>query len=90
MEETLFQLGVRIQDLVILTASLISVALAYGRLKSEIRHLEDTKVDHREMQLLTDELRGSLGDIRTSLARLEESLKFLFGSQEKRDRNPPC
>lgn len=69
---TLASFGVR--DLAWLGTLLVSVSLAYGRLRSEIRHLDDTKAERDELVQLNEELRSQLGEIQTSLARLETAL----------------
>ncbi len=66
-----------LRDLVMVGSLLVTVALAYGRLRSEIRHLEDTKAGRRELGLLSETVRATLTEIRTSLARLEESLRHV-------------
>ncbi|HEB84751.1 MAG TPA: hypothetical protein ENI92_07070 [Bacteroidetes bacterium] len=64
-----------LRDLVWFGVLLVSLALAYGRLRAEIRHLEDTKAEQRDLGRLSDELRGMLTEIRTAIARLEEALR---------------
>jgi hypothetical protein len=80
-------LDLHLRDVVWFASLLVMVALAYGRLRSETRHLEDIKADRRELQNLGDEIRGWFGEIRTSLARMEEALRIhlaLGGEEEKK------
>ncbi len=69
------ELSLTLRDLAWLASLLVTVALAYGRLKGDIRHLEDTKANRQELVRISEELRKMLTDIRTSLARLEETIR---------------
>ena len=71
-----------IRDLILAGTILITVSLSYARLKSEIRHLEDTKAERREVMLLVEDLRRTLADIRTSLARLEEAVRSISRAKD--------
>ncbi len=77
-------IDITLRDIIMIGSLLVSVALAYGRLRSEIRHLEDTKAGRRELSLLSENVRATLTEIRTSLARLEEGLR---GIRWQRERN---
>ncbi len=70
------------RDFIWIGSLLVTVALSYGKLKSEIRHLDDTKAEQRDVARLGEELRAQLGQISTSLARLEESIRLLTRSNE--------
>ncbi len=69
------ELSLTLRDLAWFASLLVTVALAYGRLKGDIRHLEDTKANRQELVRISEELREMLTDIRTSLARLEETIR---------------
>jgi hypothetical protein len=66
-------LTLTLKDVLWLGSLLVSVALAFGRLRSEIRHLDDVKSDRLEVQIFSEEIRDRLSVIATSLARVEES-----------------
>lgn len=57
-----------VADIVVLLSALVSVGGAFFKLKSEVRHLDDTKAERSELEPL-------LSEIRISLARIEEQLK---------------
>ncbi len=64
-----------LKDLIWLGTLLVSVSLAFGKLRSEIRHLDDIKSDRIEVQIFSEEIRDRLSVIATSLARVEEATK---------------
>ncbi len=65
-----------IRDFIWIGSLVVTVALAYGRLRQELRHLEDTKADRKEVVVLSNELQTMLSDIRATLARLEEAIRY--------------
>jgi len=65
-----------IRDFIWIGSLVVTVALAYGRLRQELRHLEDTKADRKEVVVLSNELQTMLSDIRATLARLEEAIHY--------------
>ncbi|MBZ0266160.1 hypothetical protein K8I28_16000 [bacterium] len=68
-------ISLTLRDLIWLASLLITVALAYARLHSELRHLEDVKASRHEVNTIVTELRSSLSQILSTLARLEENLR---------------
>jgi hypothetical protein len=70
------ELSLTFRDILYFGALLVSIALSYGRLRSDIRHLDDIKADRRELELLGAEIRQRLADILTSLARVEQSIRL--------------
>ncbi|MBD3166393.1 hypothetical protein GF324_07335 [bacterium] len=68
------------RDVLWLLSLVVTIVLAYGRVRGEIRHLDDTKADQRELVHLGEELRGTLAEIRTSLVRLEANLSGIVRS----------
>lgn len=73
-------LTVGARDLGYLGALVVSIALSHGRVRSDVRHLDDVKADRHEMEQLGRELRSRLADIMTSLARLEQSMRNPAGA----------
>lgn len=67
-----FAMGAK--DLAYLGALVVSIALSYGRMRSDTRHLDDVKADRHEVEQLGIEIRQRLADIMTSLARLEQKV----------------
>lgn len=68
-------ISLTLRDILWFGSLLVSVVLAYARLHSEIRHLQDVKAERAEVQRIVDHLRDSLAQIQTSLARLEAALR---------------
>ena len=68
-------LSLTLRDLLWFGSLLVTVVLAYARLHTEIRHLQDVKAERIEVQRIVDQLRDTLADIRTSLVRLEAALR---------------
>ena len=67
---------VTLRDFLWLGCLVVSVALAFGRLRLDIRHLEDIKADRDEMVRLSNDIYAILSEIRSTLARLEESVRL--------------
>ena len=68
-------LAITFRDLVYFGALAVSVALSFGKLRSDLRHLDDVKADRSEVEQLGLEIRARLADIQTSLARLEQAVR---------------
>jgi len=71
----MFSLALR--DIIWFASLLVSITLAYGKLKSELRHLDDIKSDKKELQSLSQEIRQTLSEIQTTVARIEVVIKNL-------------
>jgi len=65
-----------IRDLVYFALLLVSVVMAYSRLHAEIRHLEDTKSERRELDQQSREHRAMIAEIRMDIARLAEIVQY--------------
>jgi hypothetical protein len=63
-------LTISLRDLIYFGSLAVTVSLAFGRLRSDLRHLDDVKADRSEVEQLGLEIRARLADIQTSLARL--------------------
>ena len=68
-------ISLTLRDLLWFGSLVVSIVLAYARLHSEIRHLQDVKAERAEVQRIVDGLRDTLAEIRTSLVRLEAALR---------------
>jgi hypothetical protein len=75
------ELSFTLRDLIWLATLLVTLALAYSRIRSELRHLDDTKTERAELHMFTDDLRSRLEDIRMSVTRMEEALRQRPGSE---------
>ena len=69
-------LEISIRDMVYVVVVLVTVALSYGRLRSEVRHLEDVKAERRELDQLSKEIRGMISEVRMDIARLAETVTY--------------
>ena len=78
-------LTLTLRDLLWFGSLLVSVVLAYSRLHTEIRHLQDVKAERAEVQRLVDHLRDTLAEIRTSLVRLEAALRVQGSAQREEE-----
>ncbi|GBE30372.1 hypothetical protein BMS3Bbin04_01405 [bacterium BMS3Bbin04] len=74
------EFSLTIRDIIWFGSLVVTVMLAYSRIRIELRHLDDTKTDRAELHLLTDDLRSRLEDIRMSVTRMEEALRRRPGS----------
>ena len=72
-----------IRELIWLGTLIVTVSLSYSKLRSEIRHLEDTKAGRRELDSLSIELRSMLTEISTAIARLEVAIRNNPGNGKK-------
>ena len=68
-----------LREIVMLGTMLVTIALSYARLKSEIRHLKDIKADRREVDQLSKEIRTMIAEVRMDIARLAETLRYAQG-----------
>jgi len=68
-------LSLTLRDMIYFGSLIVSLTLGYGKMRSEIRHLEDVKADRSEVQRLAVEIRQRLADIQTSLVRLEQNTR---------------
>lgn len=68
-------LNLSLRDFVWLVSLVVTVSLAYGRIRIELRHLDDTKAEREEVNLMGNEIRSALSDIRSTLSRLEEAIR---------------
>ncbi len=68
-------LTLTIRDLIWFASLIGTLTLTYGRIRNELRHLDDTKSSRAEMQTFTEDLRSRLEDIRMSVTRVEEALR---------------
>jgi len=68
-------LSLTIRDFVWFASLLVTLALAYGKLKSEVRHLNDVKAEKKEVQTLGNEIRQRLYEIQMTVVRIEEVIK---------------
>jgi len=68
-------LAITLRDLAYFGSLAVTVTLAFGKLRSDLRHLEDVKADRSEVEQLGLEIRARLSDIQTSLARLEQAMR---------------
>ncbi|MBS1260823.1 MAG: hypothetical protein MAG453_00139 [Calditrichaeota bacterium] len=70
--------SITIRDLVWLGTLFVTLALAYARVKSELRHLDDVKAERSEVQSIAGEIRSRLEEIGTSVTRVEEAIRRIF------------
>ena len=77
-------LEISIRDLIYVGVMLVTVALSYGKLRSEVRHLEDVKAERRELDQLSKEIRGMISEVRMDIARLAETVTYANRHVERR------
>ncbi|MFH0881654.1 MAG: hypothetical protein V2A56_01610 [bacterium] len=67
--------AITLRDLIYFGSLVVTVSLAFGRLRSDLRHLDDVKANRSEVEQFGLEIRARLADIQTSLARLEQAFR---------------
>ncbi len=69
-----------LRDLLWFSSLLVSLALAFGKLRQEIRHLDDTKAERKELDKLSQEIRLMIAEVRMDITRLGETVRYYRGS----------
>lgn len=81
----MYTFDLHLRDLIWAISLIVSVAVSYGKIRSELRHLEDTKAERSELQKLGEEMRDWFTEIRTGLARVEEAVRFKAHTSQDSD-----
>ncbi len=83
---TIQTLTFTLRDLLWFSSLIVSIALAYGKLRQEIRHLDDTKAERKELDKLSQEIRSMISEVRMDITRLGETVRYYrgHGNEEKK------